>query len=63
MVRAGVMDTLANYEFEPTRQVRRGELATTVSRLLSLIAAVKPELAKKLAGRPRRDQRRRRRRT
>jgi tetratricopeptide (TPR) repeat protein len=48
VVRAGVMDTLANYEFEPKRQVRRGEMATTVSRLLSLIAAAKPELAKKL---------------
>jgi hypothetical protein len=41
------MDTLANYEFEPGRQVRRAELATTVSRLLTLIASVKPELAKK----------------
>ena len=50
VVRAGVMDTLANYEFEPKRQVRRGELATTVSRLLSLIAAAKPELAKKWPG-------------
>jgi hypothetical protein len=47
VVRAGVMDTLANYEFEPGRQVRRAELATTVSRLLTLIAAMKPELAKK----------------
>ena len=41
------MDTLPNYEFEPGRQVRRAELATTVSRLLTLIAAAKPELAKK----------------
>jgi tetratricopeptide (TPR) repeat protein len=49
VVRAGVMDTLANYEFEPKRQVRRGELAMTVSRLLSLIAAAKPDLAKRLA--------------
>jgi tetratricopeptide (TPR) repeat protein len=50
VVRAGVMDTLANYEFEPKRPVRRGELATTVSRLLSLIEAAKPDVAKKLAG-------------
>jgi hypothetical protein len=50
VVRAGVMDTLANYEFEPRRQVRRGELATTVSRLLALIASIKPELAKKWQG-------------
>jgi tetratricopeptide (TPR) repeat protein len=50
VVRAGVMDTLANYEFEPARQVRRAELATTVSRLLSIIASIKPELAKKWQG-------------
>lgn len=47
VVRSGVMSTLPNYEFEPSREVRRGELATTVSRLLSLVAAGKPELAKK----------------
>lgn len=50
VVRAGVMDTLANYEFDPSHQVRRGELATTVSRLLTLVAAAKPELAKKWQG-------------
>ena len=50
VVRSGVMDTLANYEFEPRRQVRRGELATTVSRLLTLIASVNPERAKKWQG-------------
>ncbi|HUQ87970.1 MAG TPA: tetratricopeptide repeat protein [Vicinamibacterales bacterium] len=47
VVRAGVMDTLPNYEFEPRRQSRRGELATTVSRLLTLIGSMKPDLAKK----------------
>ena len=47
VVRSGVMDTLPNYEFEPSRQVRRAELATTVSRLLTLIGAVKPDLAKR----------------
>lgn len=50
VVRSGVMDTLANYEFEPKRQVRRGELAATVARLLTLIASIKPELAKKWQG-------------
>ena len=50
VVRAGIMDTLVNYEFEPKRQVRRGELATTVSRVLLLIGAVKPDLVKKLVG-------------
>jgi tetratricopeptide (TPR) repeat protein len=48
VVRAGVMDTSANYEFEPARLVRRNELATTVGRLITLIAAAKPDLVKKL---------------
>lgn len=50
VVRAGIMDTLPNYEFEPTREVRRGDLAATVSRVLTLIAALKPEQAKKWQG-------------
>lgn len=50
VVRAGLMDTLPNYEFEPNRQVRRSELVATVSRALSLIAALKPEVAKKWQG-------------
>jgi hypothetical protein len=50
VVRSGIMDTLPNYEFEPSRPVRRAELATTVSRILSIIAAAKPELAKKWQG-------------
>jgi tetratricopeptide (TPR) repeat protein len=50
VVRAGIMDALANYEFEPGRRVRRGEFATTVARLLSLVAAARPELAKKWQG-------------
>jgi tetratricopeptide (TPR) repeat protein len=47
VVRAGVMDTLPNYEFEPARRVRRGEFAANVSRLLTLIGALKPQLEKK----------------
>ena len=50
VVRSGVMDTLANYEFEPKRQLRRGELAGVVSRLLSLVAAARPEAARKWQG-------------
>lgn len=50
VVRSGVMDTLPNYEFEPSRLVRRNELATTVSRLLTLIAASKPQQALKWQG-------------
>ena len=47
VVRSGIMDTLPNYEFEPARRVRRGEFAATVSRLLTLIGALKPQLEKK----------------
>lgn len=50
VVRSGVMQTLPNYEFEPSRLVRRGELAATVSRLLSLIAVMRPELARTWQG-------------
>ena len=50
VVRSGAMDTLPNYEFEPSRRVRRGELAAIVSRLLALIGAIKPQLAKKWDG-------------
>lgn len=50
VVRAGIMDTLPNYEFEPSRRVRRAELAATVSRVLTLIGAMKPQLAKKWQG-------------
>jgi Tfp pilus assembly protein PilF len=47
VARAGIMDPLPNYEFQPGLRVRRGELALTVSRLLGLIGAAKPELLKK----------------
>lgn len=50
VVRAGIMDTLPNYEFEPSRRVRRGELAFTVARVLSLIGAIRPQAAKKWQG-------------
>ena len=47
VVRSGIMETLPNYEFEPSRRLRRGELATVVSRVLGLIGTMKPDLAKK----------------
>jgi len=47
VARAGIMDPLPNYEFQPGLRVRRGELALTVSRLLALVGAAKPELQKK----------------
>ena len=46
VVRAGVMDTQPNYTFQPNARVRRGELAQTVARVLTLIAAAKPSAAK-----------------
>lgn len=47
VVQAGIMDTQANYNFDPSAVVRRGDLARTVSRVLSLIAALHPERAGK----------------
>jgi tetratricopeptide (TPR) repeat protein len=50
VVRAGIMDTQPNYTFQPNGRVRRGDLAHTVSRVLTLIAAVKPSAAKAWQG-------------
>ena len=47
VARAGIMDPLPNYEFQPRARVRRGELALTVSRLLGLIGSAKPDLTQK----------------
>jgi tetratricopeptide (TPR) repeat protein len=46
VVRAGIMDTQPNYTFQPAMLVRRGDVAQTVARVLSLIAAEKPAAAK-----------------
>lgn len=45
VVRSGIMDTQPNYTFQPGSQVRRGDLAHTVSRALGLIAAQNPAAA------------------
>lgn len=50
VARAGIMDPLPNYEFQPELRVRRGELALTVSRLLAVIGAARPDLQKKWQG-------------
>jgi tetratricopeptide (TPR) repeat protein len=50
VVRAGIMDTQPNYTFQPNARVRRGELAQTVARVLALIAATKPAVAKSWSG-------------
>jgi tetratricopeptide (TPR) repeat protein len=45
VTRAGVMEVYPNHTFQPTAQVRRGELADAASKVLSLIAIEKPALA------------------
>jgi tetratricopeptide (TPR) repeat protein len=50
VVRAGVMDTLPSYQFEPSTRARRGEFALTVTRVLQLIAIEKPSLGQKWQG-------------
>ena len=50
VVRAGIMDTQPNYTFQPGGRVRRGELAQTVARVLTLIGATKPAAAKAWQG-------------
>jgi tetratricopeptide (TPR) repeat protein len=50
VVRAGIMDTQPNYTFQPNGRVRRGDLAQTVARLLTLIGATKPAVAKTWQG-------------
>ncbi|MCA1586737.1 MAG: S-layer homology domain-containing protein [Acidobacteria bacterium] len=50
VVRAGVMETLPNYRFEPGARVRRGDLAHLVTQALALIAARKPGIAERWKG-------------
>ncbi len=45
VVQAGIMDTQANYAFDPSAVVRRGDMARMVSRVLSLVGALHPERA------------------
>ncbi len=52
VVRAGIMDTLPNYQFDGATRVRRGDLALTLSRVLSLVAAEKPALGKQWLSAP-----------
>jgi tetratricopeptide (TPR) repeat protein len=45
VARAGVMEVYPNYTFQPGVPVRRGELASVVSRLLTILAGARPALA------------------
>lgn len=47
VVRADIMDPFPNHSFEPAALIRRGDLADTLSRLLPLAAADRPELLAK----------------
>jgi len=49
---AGVMEPYENHTFQPRVRVRRGDLATAVSRLLALIASGDPALRARLNQRP-----------
>jgi tetratricopeptide (TPR) repeat protein len=46
VVQAGLMETQPNYTFQPAAVMRRGDIAQTVSRVLTLIAARYPTRAK-----------------
>jgi tetratricopeptide (TPR) repeat protein len=50
VVRAGIMDTQPNYTFQPNARVRRGDLAQTVARVLTLIGVTKPAVSKTWQG-------------
>jgi len=49
---AAVMDVYQNHTFQPQGRVRRGDLATAVSRVLDLIAERRPQLIDQLKQRP-----------
>jgi tetratricopeptide (TPR) repeat protein len=47
VTRAGFMEPFANHAFQPNATVSRGDLAVVVSRVLTVIAASRPQLAAK----------------
>ena len=49
---AGVIEPFENHTFQPRTQVRRGDLATVVNRLIALIAPSSPSLRERLSQRP-----------
>jgi tetratricopeptide (TPR) repeat protein len=49
---AGIIEAFENHTFQPAAPVRRGDLATVVSRLLSVIASSSPSVRERLASRP-----------
>jgi hypothetical protein len=53
VVNAGVLDAFENHTFQPQGRVTRADLATAVSRVVSLIARRQPDLRQKMSERPR----------
>jgi tetratricopeptide (TPR) repeat protein len=49
---AGIIEPFENHTFQPRTPVRRGDLATAVSRLVSLIASSNPTVRDRLSQRP-----------
>jgi tetratricopeptide (TPR) repeat protein len=52
VARAGVMDPFENHTFQPRALVRRSDLASAVSRMVTLLSARDPVLRKRIAERP-----------
>jgi tetratricopeptide (TPR) repeat protein len=48
----GIIEPFENHTFQPRAPVRRGDLATVVSRLVALIAASNPSVRERLSQRP-----------
>ena len=49
----GVIEPFENHTFQPRARVRRGDLAAAVSRVISLLAAERPDVRARIAERPR----------
>jgi Tfp pilus assembly protein PilF len=52
VVRAGVMDPFENHTFQPRLVIRRGDLATAIRRIVTMIAARNPALRKRITEQP-----------
>jgi tetratricopeptide (TPR) repeat protein len=50
VVRAGLMDIFPNHTFQPSSNVRRGDLAQAVTRVLALVGEQKPKIVAPLKG-------------
>jgi len=53
VAQAGVIEPFENHTFQPRARLRRGDLAAAISRLVSVLAADRPDLRARIARRPR----------